>query len=95
MVYRAASLAGMDSAAADPVVAFGQRLKRLRLARGLSQEQLAGLAQLDRTYVSSCEAGRRNATIRTITRLALALGVDPSALVSDLHSAGAELDPMP
>jgi transcriptional regulator with XRE-family HTH domain len=85
----------MESAAADPVAAFGRRLKRLRLARGLSQEQLADLAQLDRTYVSSCEAGRRNATIRTIARLSLALGVDPSAMVSDLHSYGVEVDPKP
>ncbi|HZL07330.1 MAG TPA: helix-turn-helix transcriptional regulator [Coriobacteriia bacterium] len=76
----------MDSAAADPVVAFGRRLRALRLARSLSQEQLANLAELDRTYVSGCEAGRRNATIRTISRLSAALGVDPGALVSDLHS---------
>jgi transcriptional regulator with XRE-family HTH domain len=62
---------------------FGIRLRRLRLERGLSQEQLANLAQLDRTYVSSCEAGRRNATIKTIARFAGALGVDPAALVSD------------
>jgi transcriptional regulator with XRE-family HTH domain len=85
----------MENALADPVLAFGQRLRTLRLARGLSQEQLAALAQLDRTYVSSCEAGRRNVTIRTIARFSLALGVDPSALVSDLHSASAEETPRP
>jgi len=67
----------------DPCVAFGRRLRALRRTRGLSQEQLAHLAGLDRTYVSSCEAGRRNATIKTIVRLAAALGVDPCALVSD------------
>ena len=60
--------------------------RRFRLERGLSQEQLASLAGLDRTYVSSCETGRRNATIRTICRLSGALGVDPGALVSDLYS---------
>jgi transcriptional regulator with XRE-family HTH domain len=67
----------------DPVSAFARRLRRIRLERGLSQEQLASLAGLDRTYVSSCEAGRRNATIRTIDRLSTALGIDPAALVSD------------
>ena len=67
----------------DPFVAFARRLRRIRMERGLSQEQLAGLAGLDRTYVSSCEAGRRNATIRTIDRLSRALEVDPAALVSD------------
>lgn len=74
----------MDKPSPDPCcVAFGRRLRRLRQERGLSQEQLAHIAQLDRTYVSSCEAGRRNATIKTITRLAKALEVDPAALVSD------------
>ena len=58
----------MDSSAEDPLVAFARRLRRMRLERGLSQEQLAALAGLDRTYVSSCETGRRNATIRTIAR---------------------------
>ena len=73
----------MDSSVEDPLVGFARRLREIRLDRGLSQEQLASLAGLDRTYVSSCEAGRRNATIRTISRLSGALGVDPAALVSD------------
>ena len=73
----------MDSSPEDPLVGFARRLREIRLERGLSQEQLASLAGLDRTYVSSCETGRRNATIRTISRLASALEVDPCALVSD------------
>jgi transcriptional regulator with XRE-family HTH domain len=74
----------MEKSSPDPCcVAFGIRLRRLRLERGLSQEHLANIAQLDRTYVSSCEAGRRNATIKTIARFAEALGVDPAVLVSD------------
>lgn len=74
----------MEKPLPDPCcVEFGRRLRRLRQDRGLSQEQLANLAQLDRTYVSSCEAGRRNATIKTIERFAEALNVDPAALVSD------------
>ncbi len=73
----------MDITSPDPCVSFGRRLRDARLNRGLTQEGLANLSGLDRTYVSSCEAGRRNATIRTIYRLAEALGVDPSALVSD------------
>jgi len=82
----------MDSSVEDPVFAFARRLKKMRLERGLSQEQLASLAQLDRTYVSSCEAGRRNATIRTIYRLSAALSIDPAALVSDRYSAAADDD---
>jgi transcriptional regulator with XRE-family HTH domain len=80
----------VESQPPDPCAAFGQRLRRIRLARGLSQEHLAHIAGLDRTYVSSCEAGRRNVTIRTIVRLSAALEVDPCALVSDAAPASAE-----
>lgn len=74
----------MEKPTPDPCcAAFGRRLRSLREERGLSQEQLAHIAGLDRTYVSSCEAGRRNATIKTVERLSRALQVDPAALVSD------------
>jgi transcriptional regulator with XRE-family HTH domain len=74
----------MEDSPTDPLLAFGSRLRRLRLDRQLSHEQLGALAHLDRTYVSSCEAGRRNVTLRTICRLSSALDVDPSALVTAL-----------
>lgn len=54
---------------------FGQRLRALRLAKSFSQEELAGKAKLDRTYISSCEAGRRNISLLNIVRLAVALEV--------------------
>ena len=60
---------------------FGQRLRELRHARGLSQEALAELATLDRTYVSSCERGHRNISLINIHRLARALGVEPAELM--------------
>lgn len=65
----------------QPQVMFGRRVRELRLERGLSQEALGELAGLDRTYVSSAEAGRRNVTIATIYKLAAALGVEPAALL--------------
>jgi len=74
----------MEHSPSDPLLGFAQRLRTLRLERGLSQEALAAVAGLDRTYVSSCEAGRRNVTLRTICRLAAALQVDPGVLVSGL-----------
>lgn len=74
----------MDVSPSDPLLGFAARLRTLRLERGLSQEALADLAQLDRTYVSSCETGRRNVTLRTICRLAAALQVDAGVLVSGL-----------
>ncbi len=78
----------MSGSRPDPIAAFAARLKRLRTERGISQEELAHRAGLDRTYVSSCEAGRRNVTIRTISRLSAALCVDAAALVSDLEQPG-------
>ena len=82
----------MEHWPSDPLLGFAQRLRTLRLERGLSQEALAAVAGLDRTYVSSCEAGRRNVTLRTICRLALALQVDPGVLVSGLCMPGPDAD---
>lgn len=63
------------------LLAFGERLRQLRKSASLSQEALADIAGLDRTYVSSCERGLRNVTLETINKLANALGVAPEALV--------------
>ncbi len=60
--------------------AFGQRVRVLRVTRGLSQEQLAELAGLHRTYISSLERGQRNVGIDNVRALAVALGVEPSKL---------------
>ena len=54
---------------------FGNRMKEIRLAKGVSQEALAAAADLHRTYVSSVERGERNVSIVNISRLANALDV--------------------
>lgn len=61
---------------------FGRRLWRMRKDRHLSQEKLAQLSGLDRTYISQVENGA-NVTLATISKLAGALGVDPAALFCD------------
>ena len=67
---------------ADPRVAFGLRVRAVRASRGLSQEALADLAGLHRTYVGSVERGERNIALLNIYRLAEALGVEPADLLT-------------
>ena len=60
---------------------FARNLKALRLAKGLSQEELAHLADIDRTYISSLERCVYNASIDVVQRLASVLGVEASDLL--------------
>ena len=64
-------------------VRFGTRLRSIRQERGISQEKLAELADLHRTYVSSIERGERNVSLVNIERLAAALGVTMAELMPD------------
>lgn len=59
----------------DIKVRVGKRVKELRNAIGISQEELADKAGLDRTYITSVECGKRNISIVNIEKLAIALGV--------------------
>ena len=60
---------------------FGVNLRRERKSRDLSQDTLAHLAGLHRTYVGSVERGERNVSIDNIGRLARALRVEPGDLL--------------
>ena len=60
---------------------FGQRIRRERKLRGLSQEDLAFEAELHRTYIGSVERGERNISLINIHRIAKALKVKPRDLV--------------
>ena len=60
---------------------FAKNLKQLRRAAGLSQEELAFRADIDRTYVSALERGIYNASVITIEKLAEALDVEPTAFL--------------
>lgn len=60
---------------------FARNLRRIRHAKGLSQEALAHEADVDRTYISSLERGIYNASIETVAKLADVLGVEPDELL--------------
>lgn len=60
---------------------FGNRLREVRQEAGISQEKLAEVAGLHRTYVSSVERGERNISLLNIKKLADALNVAPADLL--------------
>ena len=68
----------------DPaLIALGEALKRLRLSRGISQEMLALLAEVDRSYVGRVERGDNNVAILTLQRLTSALNVSLARLMRE------------
>jgi transcriptional regulator with XRE-family HTH domain len=73
-------------AARDPELAhqFGTRLRTLRHQAGLTQEQLATAAGLDRTFPGRLERGVTTPNLNTIIRLATALNVRPGELIDRL-----------
>ena len=62
---------------------FARKLKELRAKKGLSQEELADIAGLHRTYVGSVERGERNISIDNMERLASALNIQIKDLLND------------
>lgn len=60
---------------------LGANLKRLRTAKGWSQEQFAFEAGIHRTYISDLERGARNPTVSVVQRLADCLGVGVGQLL--------------
>lgn len=73
----------MTKAAITVEEAFGQVLRELRQNRGLSQEQLALVCDLDRTFISMLERGRRQPSLSSVITLAQALGTQPHKLVKN------------
>jgi transcriptional regulator with XRE-family HTH domain len=74
-----------------PHVAFGQVLRKHRLAAGLSQEQLGLVAEVQRNFISLIETGQNQPTITTIFKLSGALGVKASKMMVETEKlAGTE-----
>ncbi|MRN54013.1 helix-turn-helix domain-containing protein [Paenibacillus monticola] len=58
----------------------GDRIRAIRKAKGLTQQQLAELSNLDDAYVGSLERGERNFSIDTLQKIIIALRIQPSEL---------------
>lgn len=62
----------------DIKILVGKRVRELRKKLDISQEELADIVELDRTYITSVECGKRNISIVNIEKLAKALEVSLS-----------------
>ncbi|MCL5798110.1 MAG: helix-turn-helix domain-containing protein [Patescibacteria group bacterium] len=60
---------------------FGEKMQKTRKEKGVTQEELAAKLSMHRTYIGLIERGERNPTIRTLYKIAKALGVDSSKLL--------------
>jgi len=67
------------------LIKLGQNIVSLRKSAGLSQEDLALEANLDRTYVGGIERGERNVAVINICKLAKTLEVNPGRLLRGLE----------
>lgn len=68
----------------------GENVRRLRIQKGLTQEQLAFEADIDLTYEGGIERGNRNPSLLVLARIADALAVHPAELLKSQSSAGAK-----
>ncbi|KFF17238.1 DNA-binding XRE family transcriptional regulator [Flavobacterium araucananum] len=68
----------------DVRIKFGAKIKALRISKGYSQEKLAELADLDRTYIPGIESGKRNVSIIVIEKIAKAFQLSISDLTNSI-----------
>lgn len=63
---------------------FGQRVKQLRVEKAYSQEKLAEISDLDRTYIPGIESGKRNVSIIVAEKIANAFNITISELFRNI-----------
>jgi transcriptional regulator with XRE-family HTH domain len=68
----------------DIKIKFGHKVKDLRIFKGYSQEKLAELSDLDRTYIPGIESGKRNVSIVVVEKIAKAFQISISELMDNL-----------
>jgi transcriptional regulator with XRE-family HTH domain len=62
---------------------IGRRIAAFRKKRGMTQEDLAGETELDRSYLSEIENGHKNLSVEVMVRIAKALGIKPAKMLED------------
>ena len=67
----------------DVKIKFGIKVKNLRISKGYSQEKLAELSDLDRTYIPGIESGKRNVSIVVVAKIAKAFQISISELMDN------------
>ena len=68
----------------DVQKAFGKKVQELRKQKGISQEKFALSIDMDRTYLASVEAGKRNIAIKNIKKISDGLDISLSQLFEDI-----------
>ncbi|MGZ5428776.1 MAG: helix-turn-helix domain-containing protein [Thermoanaerobaculia bacterium] len=69
----------------DALAAFGQAVRKERMARGFSQEALALAAEINRTYLGDVERGERNVALLNMLKIAGVLGIKLSSLIASME----------
>ena len=65
---------------------IGKKIKALRIEKGLSQEMLAAMSGLDRTYITFIETAKKNVTVETLYKITSALDVTLADFFSDMNT---------
>ena len=76
----------MKSKKAEALRSFGDNVRAIRKDRHYSQEKLAALCRLDRTYIGGVERGERNISLLNVCKLARVLGVTPAELMKNVKA---------
>jgi len=69
----------------DILLKYGKAIRQLRQKKGISQEELADLCGLHRTYISDVELGKRNVSLENIEKLAQALDANVSDVFVEIE----------
>lgn len=69
----------------SPAEAFGEVLRELRVAKGLTQEGLALDADTERSHISALERAEKGPSLGTVFRLAQALGISPGEFINQVE----------